>query len=300
MEITDVLEFLENNSVHYEENAGMADFTGFRAGRTCRLLIIPDTKEQLISVVQFLRSNDHEYMLLGNGSNIFFGHDSDKTVILTKKALSDLYLTDDGYIYAGAGVMLADVCRFAAKNSISGFENLYGIPGTVGGAVYMNAGAYGSETKDVIFGVHTLLGRSMREAEITNYDCRFSYRYSMFQESKAPVLGALFQGVPGDRDTIEAAMKECMEKRRSKQPLEYPSCGSAFKRPAGYYAAALIEECGLKGKAVGGAEVSSKHAGFIINRDHATPDDILELFSLVKNTVEEKKGVTLEPEVIIL
>ena len=300
MAFSAVLNFLDKNLIPYEENAPMGDFTGFRTGKSARILIIPESREQLLAVIRFLSRENEEYLLLGNGSNIFFAHDYDGIVIAVKKALNELYIDDDGNIYAGAGVMLADVCRFAAKNGISGFENLYGIPGTVGGAVFMNAGAYGSETSDVIFGVYTLTGSKLRDIVVHRDDCGFSYRHSMFQDSGKPVLGAYFRGKPGDKETIETAMKECIEKRRSKQPLEYPSCGSAFKRPAGHYAAALIEECGLKGVSVGGAMVSNKHSGFIINYDNATPEDISSLFTLVRDTVMEKTGIVLEPEVIIL
>lgn len=205
-------------------------------------------------------------------------------------------LTENGLISCGSGAALASVCSYALKNSLSGLEFAWGIPGTVGGAAYMNAGAYGGEMKDIVEAVSYIdengIIKSFKRDELN-----FSYRRSVFTDKEYIVTDVLFKLENKSQSEIREKMDELMGKRKSKQPLEYPSAGSTFKRPEGYFAAALIEECGLKGASVGGAEVSEKHSGFIINKNNATCEDVKNLIAYVKKEVYKQKGVELHCEV---
>ena len=210
-------------------------------------------------------------------------------------------LSDKAIIHAGAGCLLSKAASVAASNSLTGLEFASGIPGSMGGAIVMNAGAYGGEMKDVVESVVCLYSPDQGLYELPAEQCAFSYRKSLFNTRGGYViLSAVFRLQPGDRDEIAAKMREMNEKRRAKQPLELPSAGSAFKRPEGNFAGALIEQAGLKGFTVGGAQVSEKHAGFVVNVGGATSHDVYDLMMQVRNTVYEKSGVRLEPEVIIL
>ena len=212
-----------------------------------------------------------------------------------------MFLLPDGAIYAESGVSLSKLATFAQQNSLAGLEFASGIPGTVGGGTIMNAGAYGGELKDVIESVVCLYVPEQRLYELSNKQCAFAYRTSLFKKmGGCLILSVVFRPEKGEGEAIAAKMRELNERRRDKQPLDLPSAGSAFKRPEGYFAAALIEEAGLKGFRIGGAQVSEKHAGFVVNRGGATSHEVYDLLAHVRSTVYEKKGVELEPEIIIL
>ena len=222
----------------------------------------------------------------------------DALVLCLKDALRGVRLPEGNCIEAMAGEALASVAVFARKNGLTGLEFAHGIPGTLGGGVYMNAGAYGGELRQVVRQV-TFLHADGRLETFENGDCAFGYRTSVFENMPGVIVSARLALQPGEAATIEAEMQELMEKRRASQPLELPSAGSTFKRPAGHFAGALIQDAGLKGRGVGGAKVSEKHAGFVVNFDHATAADVRATIALVQKTVYETSGVRLEPEVRI-
>ena len=261
--------------------------------RVCR----PKSIEELCAVIAELNEKNEEYIVLGNGSNVIF---TDKgyrgTVVLTEN-LKSVTSTDNGYV-AEAGVMLSSLSYKAAKDGFSGLEFAYGIPGTVGGGVYMNAGAYGGEMKDVLTKI-ICCDKAGRITELDSAQAKLSYRHSLFMEKELYILAAEFALQKGNPREITEKMEENMGKRCSKQPLEYASCGSTFKRPEGYFAGALIEQSGLRGYSVGGAQVSETHCGFVINRGEATASDVIELIEYIKSTVLEKTGVELQTEVEI-
>ena len=264
---------------------------GGKVGRLCR-------PTDISSFVATLSAMEGDYIVLGNGSNVLFSSAGyDGTVILTT-ALTDFTATEKGFV-CGAGLSLSAMALRAAERGLCGLEFAYGIPGTVGGAVYMNAGAYGGEMKDVLKSVTYTDGKG-NIITLDKEDLKLSYRHSVFMEKPLYILSAEFAMEKGDGDEIRAKMADNMARRKEKQPLEYPSCGSTFKRPTGYYAGALIEQCGLKGAAVGGAQVSEKHAGFIINKGGATGDDVIALIRHVQEAVLKDTGVFLETEVKII
>ena len=284
------------------ENEPMSRHCSFKSGGCVRAYTAPQSIMSLSKVCSILKDNQIAPFMLGNGTNVVFPDEGNtQLIVISTEKLQEIHLLDENLIYAEAGVSLARLAAFAQENSLSGLEFASGIPGTVGGGVIMNAGAYDGELKDVIESVSTLYVADQRLYEFTNEQCKFSYRHSVFQEQGGDiVLNAVFRLEKGDTKDISAKMKELNEKRREKQPLDFPSAGSAFKRPEGYYAAALIAECGLKGYTVGGAQVSEKHAGFIINKGEATSKDLYDVMDHVRNVVYEKKGVALQPEIILI
>ena len=284
------------------EQEPMSAHSSFRIGGPVRALAIPSDVTSLTRLCDILKQHHIAPFILGNGTNILFPDEGlqDLFIISTEK-LQNIFLLPDGAIYAEAGVSLARLSAFAQENGLAGLEFAGGIPGTLGGGCIMNAGAYGGELKDVIESVVFLYVPDQSLYELSNADCTFSYRQSIFQKTPGCiVLSAVFRLEKDDPQAIARRMQELSEKRRAKQPLEYPSAGSAFRRPEGYYAAALIEEAGLKGYTVGGAQVSEKHSGFVINIGGATSHDVYDLMMHVRNTVYQERGVFLEPEIMIL
>ena len=235
-------------------------------------------------------------MVLGNGSNVLFSDDGFRGAVITAAADASEIKVEGDVIAASAGVQLSAVCRAALDAGLTGLEFAYGIPGTVGGAVYMNAGAYGGEIKDVVTRV-TAVGADGNAVVFAADELGLGYRTSRFERSGEIVTSAEFKLEKGDPDAIKAKMDELMSKRKSRQPLEYPSFGSAFKRPEGTFAGLVIEESGLKGASVGGAQISPKHANFVINLGDATAKDIIDLIEMTQRTVLENTGYMLEPEV---
>lgn len=285
--------------IPFRENEPLAAHCTFKIGGPAQLFVQPQTEQQLCSAVALCKEQAVRYYLLGNGSNILFADEGFAGVVIDISALDSDIAVEGNMLTAGAGVRLAALCRAALEHGLSGLEFAYGIPGTVGGAVYMNAGAYGGEMKDVLEAVSYLTadGRWV-DSEASELD--FSYRHSAFEENDACILGAVFHLEKGDPDTIKARMNELMQKRIDKQPLDKPSAGSTFKRPAGAFAAALIDQCGLRGYRHGGAAVSDKHCGFVVNLGGATCADVLALCDEVRAIVKEKTGYDLEKEIRVV
>ena len=284
------------------ENEPLAGHCSFRIGGPARALAAPEDMTSLSRVCSILKDHHLAPFILGNGTNLLFPDEGlqDLFLISTEK-LQRLTLLPDGAVYAEAGGSLSKLASFAQQNGLAGLEFASGIPGSVGGGCFINAGAYGGEIKDVIESVVCLYLGDQGLYEMPADKCEYGYRKSWFSTHPGCViLSAVFRLQPGDKDEIAAKMREMNEKRRQKQPLELPSAGSAFKRPEGHFAGALIEQAGLKGYTVGGAQVSEKHAGFVVNVGGATSHDVYDLMMHVRNTVYRQSGVQLEPEVIIL
>ena len=284
------------------ENEPMRAHCSFRTGGPVRALAYPSDLSSLTKLCCILKEHELAPLMLGNCTNIVFPDEgmSEVFAICTEK-LTKLFLLPDGAIYAECGVPLSRLAAFVQQNGLAGLEFASGIPGSVGGGVMMNAGAYGGELKDAVESVVCYYLPEQRLYEVTAEKCQFGYRDSFFKKLPGNVIiSAVFRLHEGDKDEIAAKMRELNERRRDKQPLDLPSAGSAFKRPEGHYAAALIDEAGLKGFSVGGAQVSEKHAGFIVNTGNATSADIHELMKQVRKRVYDNSNVLLEPEIILL
>ncbi len=280
-------------------NEPMSKNISFKTGGPCGVRLSPSTTDQLIAVINKANEENIPFVVLGNGTNVLVEDGGiDKAIIIVGSNMASIELSGDEIAFS-AGTNLVSLCRFALENSLSGLEFAFGIPGTCGGAVFMNAGAYGGEMKDVLTEI-THLTPDMKIETIKADDAQLSYRHSVYKENGCIILRAKAKLTPDTKENIKARMDDFLGRRKDKQPLEYPSAGSTFKRPEGYFAGALIEQCNLKGASVGGAQVSEKHAGFVINKGGATSTDIIELMKLVSNTVKEETGVTLEPEIIVL
>ena len=284
--------------ISYKENELMSRHTTFRIGGPAKYFFTPETDEEIVKIISICRSNSIRFLIMGNGSNMLFSDQGfDGAIIQIYNNYSIIDVREDG-IYANAGALLSKLAAIARDNSMTGMEFAAGIPGTLGGAVVMNAGAYGGEMKDIIEYVDIL----EQDGTVKRYNCdsmEFGYRKSIVSHDKI-VLGAKLKLTKGDKALIQARMDELKEARSSKQPLELPSAGSTFKRPEGYFAAKLIDDAGLRGYSCGGAKVSDKHCGFVVNYDNATCQDVLKLIEQVQDTVEKKFGVRLEPEVKII
>ena len=273
----------------------------FRIGGPAELMYIPSGEKGLAAALKYAFEKNTPLCILGNGSNVLINDEGLKGItVRLMGGLTELIYLGDGVISCGAGVSLKKLCMFALENSLTGLEFAYGIPGSVGGAVYMNAGAYGGEIKDALYSVRSIdrSGGEITETKVEDGD--FSYRSTPYMRNGSIITAGIFKLQNGDKNEIKAKMDELLARRRDKQPLEFPSAGSTFRRPKGYFAGALIEQCGLKGRRVGGAEVSEKHAGFVINRDNASFDDVKSLIGIIRETVLAQKGVELVPEVVIL
>lgn len=284
------------------ENEAMSAHCSFKIGGPVRALAVPSDVSSLSKICHYLKENKIAPLILGNGTNILFPDEGLKDVfIISTEKLGKMFLLPDGGLYAEAGVSLAKLASFAQQQALKGLEFASGIPGTLGGACIMNAGAYGGEIKDVIESVVCYYLPEQRLYELSREQCDFSYRSSLFKKlGGAVILSAVLRLEKGESEEIAAKTRELNEKRREKQPLDLPSAGSAFKRPEGSFAAALIDQAGLKGYSVGGAMVSPKHAGFVVNTGGATSHDVYDLMMHVRNTVYEKSGIFMEPEIIIL
>lgn len=284
-------------SAEYEENQSLAPYTSFKIGGNCPILVKPNGTPCLCELIKAFNSHGENYKIMGKGSNLLI---SDMGVNFPVVVLSAMGQTrfEDEKLYCGSGATLISVCREAAEKSLSGLEFAYGIPGSVGGAVYMNAGAYGGEMKDVVLSaIYVDDTGKICKADRSKLD--FSYRHSYFCGKKYIITDVEVKLQEGDKQAIGSKMQELMSKRRAKQPLEYPSAGSTFKRPEGDFAGRLIEAAGLKGFSVGNAQVSEKHCGFVINKGGASFNDVKSVIEKVKEKVKENSGVELECEVII-
>jgi UDP-N-acetylmuramate dehydrogenase len=280
-----VNEYLKNHT--YTQLGGRAD-----------LFVTPTNYEEVQQVVKLANQEDVPFTLLGNGSNLIVKDGGIRGIVLSLKRLLDIS-TKGNRMIAQSGAAIIDVSRKALDESLTGLEFACGIPGTVGGALFMNAGAYGGEIKDVLFET-VVVDRNGELLTLSADELDLDYRTSNIPEKGYIVLEARFDLKPGNYQEIKAVMDDLTYRRESKQPLEYPSCGSVFKRPPGYFAGKLIQDSNLQGRGVGGAEVSTKHAGFIVNKNNATATEYISVIELVQRTVKEKFGVSLEREVKII
>lgn len=298
-EISALMGALRGQQIPFVEKEPLSRHTTFRIGGPAAVLCLPETPAQLLRALELCREYGVRTYLLGNGSNTLFADEGfDGAVICTVDLRTPITVTGTT-VSAPAGASLAAVCREAQKAGLTGLEFAYGIPGTVGGAVYMNAGAYGGELKQVLSRV-TFLDKDLRLETLPVEVLALGYRTSRFETDGGSILEAVFQLQPGTPQAIEARMQELMARRREKQPLELPSAGSTFKRPEGAFAGQLIEQCGLRGFAVGGAAVSTKHCGFVVNTGGATCADVIRLTDEIQKIVEEKTGYRLSREIRVV
>ena len=278
----------------------MTNHTSFWVGGPAKLLIKPKDEESLIEILKEIKKNNYNFYILGNCTNIIVRDKGfDGIIIKLKNKLNEVKKVSDTEIYAGAGASLKKVSEFAMENSLTGLEFAHGIPGSLGGGVVMNAGAYDGEMKNVIKSVR-LLDENYEVIEVPCQDMNFSYRHSLVQERDLIVLGATFSLSPGNKDEIREKYEEFDRRRAEKQPLDMPSAGSTFKRPTGYFAGKLIDDSGLRGFTHKGAGISEKHCGFVVNKNKATASDVLETIEIVQKVVHDKFGVNLEREVKII
>lgn len=299
----------------------MKNHTSFRIGGNAEYFLQPQTQEQLAGLMQLAEKEKIPLFFLGRGSNLLVQDNGIDGIVVHLSADfgEKIHLSNSTQIYCPAGTKLSDLCQFAAAHSLTGLEFAYGIPGSVGGAIYMNAGAYGGEVKDVLRFVD-YLDKNGNFHRISAEECEFSYRHSVFSQPLSSedstsntsnqsnlsnmkgccILGGVFELTTGEPEKIQSTMDDILERRKSKQPLDFPSAGSTFKRPEGAFASALIDQCGLKGYRHGGAMVSEKHAGFVINYENASCQDVLALVQEVQAIVLEKTGFHLELEVKVI
>lgn len=291
---------LQMADIDLKQGEPMCRHTSFQIGGPVAVMAFPNSPEQVGEILKIARRYEITPMILGAGSNILAPDEGlDTVVIELRTAMNRVEERSKGEFEAQAGAAMARLATFAMERGYTGLEFAHGIPGTVGGGVYMNAGAYGGEMCQVVTGV-TAMDRAGNLLDIPADKLDLSYRHSRFMNEDLVILSVRVKLEKGDREEIRAKMAELMTRRRTSQPLELPSAGSTFKRPATGYAAAMIEAAGLKGLRVGDAQVSEKHAGFVVNRGRATCKDVLRLMEQVQDRVEQDTGVRLEPEVRIL
>ena len=279
-------------------DAEMKNYVHFRVGGPADILLIPESKEQVIKTIEICREKNIPFYVIGNGSNLLVRDGGIKGVVIKLKELKNIEVKDN-IIEAECGAMLKDVSDAALKNSLTGLEFACGIPGTIGGAVFMNAGAYNGEISNVIESAEIINGKN-EVVTLSKEELELKYRSSIVMKNNYIVLSAKFKLEDGDKKNIKEIVEDLTNKRESKQPLEYPSAGSTFKRPEGYFAGKLIQDAGLKGYTIGGAAVSEKHSGFVINKNNATARDILNLIHHIQEEVKKQFNVELHPEVRII
>ena len=280
-------------------NAPMSEQTTFKIGGPADCLVLPASIKEIKQIIALIKEYDVPYIILGNGSNVLVMDKGIRGIVLKLSNDMSYMRCENESVIAGCGALLADLSNFASLNSLTGLEFAVGIPGSIGGAVYMNAGAYGGEIKNVVKSV-TAVSPDGRILKYDNQQSSFGYRQSIFQKNNNVICEIELSLSKGDKDSILSSMNDFTGRREKKQPLEFPSAGSTFKRPAGYYVGTLIEQTGLKGFRVGDAQISTKHAGFVVNIGHATANDVLELISEVQKRIYEEHGVKLYPEVRII
>lgn len=298
MSLQALKEFCEENSIEYKLNEPMSCHTSFKIGGAADIFISVRSASELSAVFKKCGELNIPRFVIGKGSNLLVSDLGIEGAVISLSSLNGISVSGEE-ITCGAGAALSEVCRAALESSLTGLEFAYGIPGSIGGAVYMNAGAYGGEISGAVLSAECMTADGTL-IKVNAEEMNFGYRKSVFKENGMTVIGAVLRLHKGDKKEIEEKMEDYISRRKSKQPLEYPSAGSFFKRPEGYFAGALIEKNGLKGTAVGGAQVSEKHAGFIINRGGATAADVIKLGQRVSDTILAKDGVKLEREVIFI
>ncbi len=295
---TALINYCKENKIRCLEREPLCKHTTFRIGGNADVFVYVNSYNSLSDVLKILNESKIPFMVIGKGSNLLVNDNGVRGVVISLEEMKSITLNGD-IITAQSGAHLISLCSFAAENSLNGLEFAYGIPASVGGALYMNAGAYGGEMKDVVLSA-LCMNYSGETVTLQASDMALAYRSSIFKKEKLIILSVDFKLCKGEKNTILAEMNTYFSKRKEKQPLEYGSAGSTFKRPEGYFAGALIEQNGLKGVSVGGAQVSEKHAGFVINKNGATCSDVLGLIEKVKQTVLNNNGVELEREVILV
>ena len=288
--------FYDENDIKIDEK--LSSYVNFKVGGPADILLIPKSKEQVIKSVEICKENKIPFYLIGNGSNILVRDGGFRGVVISLKEVNTI-IVDGDKIEAECGAMLKAVSDKAMENSLTGFEFACGIPGTIGGAVFMNAGAYDGEISKVIESAE-VIDENCNIIRLSREDLDFGYRSSLVMKKGYTVLSAVFKLEKGQVKTIKELVDDLTNKRESKQPLEYPSAGSTFKRPTGYFAGKLIQDAGLKGYSIGGAAVSEKHSGFVINKGNATAKDITDLIKYIQDEVKRQFGVELHPEVRII
>ena len=286
----------KENDIFYEKEVSMKNLTSFKIGGRCKFVCYPENFKQLKSLIIILNKEKIPNFFLGNGSNILFKDSDFSGVAICSKKLNKISILKNNKVYCQSGANLFKLCNFLYLNSLSNLEKLYGIPGTLGGAILMNAGAYGTEIKDFLYSVSHMdyLG-NIYNLKVKEID--FSYRFSSYQKNGFFIISAILNLKKQNKEKIKNKMDLILKKRKEKQPLNFPNAGSIFKRPKGYFAAKLIEECGLKGVEIGGAKISTKHAGFIVNFNNATALDVKNLIEKIKKIVKTKTNVDLKTEI---
>ena len=293
-------EIIKNSGLKEENityNEPMSKHTSFKIGGLAECYIKITEIEQLTEILKIVNTNEIPLTILGNGTNILV-KDSGIKGIVAKICIKNIEIHEKT-VKVGAGNTLAEIAQILMQNDLTGFEELSGIPGSIGGAIRMNAGAHGKEIKDVILNA-TVMDYEGNIKKLSNEDMKFEYRNSIFSQNKYIILEAELQLEKGNKEEIKQKMKDFAEWRKEKQPLEYPNAGSTFKRGDGFITAQLIDECGLKGTQIGGAQISNKHAGFIVNTGDATSDDVLELVELIKEEVLNKFGKEIQLEIEVI
>ena len=292
-----LLNILKEDKIKVDEP--MKKHISFKVGGPADFLVKPETEEELIQVIKLVKKENIPFLVIGNGSNLLVKDGGIRGVVIELTDNFNNYEIEGNIIKAQSGALLSILGRNALKNSLTGFEFAAGIPGTLGGALAMNAGAYGGEMKQVIKTVR-LMDTEGNIFELSNEEMKFEYRRSILTTNDFIVLSAVIELKPGNADEIKETMVDYANRRSTKQPLNFPSAGSTFKRPEGHFAAKLIDDCGLRGLSLRGAQVSDKHCGFVINSGDASAKDLLDLMFIVKSTVNAKFGIMLEEEVKIL
>lgn len=293
----DIKSLLKENAINFCENEPMSLHTTFKIGGNADIFATAENEKDVKTVFNICKENGVPLTLLGNGSNVLVADEGIRGIVLTLGGLNEI-AAENEIITCGAGAVLSTLCKTALENNLSGLEFAYGIPGSVGGAVFMNAGAYGGEIKDIIVSATVFDGEKITEISAENM--HLGYRTSIFKENGFIILSAKFMLKKSQSESIKSKMDDFIARRKAKQPLDYPSAGSTFKRPEGNFAGALIESSGMKGYTVGGAKVSDKHAGFVINCNKASANDVKAVIDAVTQKVFEKSGIKLEREVIYL
>lgn len=292
-----IKKFAQELGFEVRENELMKNHTSFKIGGTADLLITATTEKGLIKLLRACREKKVPVFTLGKGSNLLVSDKGIAGVVLKLGGVfKNITLIDDDEIFCGAGASLARLCNFAYENALSGLEFAWGIPGTAGGAAFMNAGAYGGEMKDVLYACYHI-GRDLTQGVFEKEKLSLGYRHSIYAENHYLITGLLLKLHKDSPVEIRNRMDDYMGRRKEKQPLDYPSAGSVFKRPQGHFAGALIQQANLKGKAIGGAQISEKHAGFIVNKRNATCEDVQRLIEFAKEQVKDKCGIDLECEI---
>ena len=299
IDINELTQLCEKLGCRITPDCSLSEYVTFRFGGPCKALISVNSAQSAAELLKYVKTNNIRYGILGRGSNVIVPDEGfDGVILLFGGDFASIEIKGTTLV-CQAGALLASACVNAQHQGLTGMENLFGIPGTVGGALYMNAGAYGSEIADVVVSAE-YIDDDCNIRTITRNEMALAYRRSFFSGKDYVITSVTLKLSEGDPDEIKERMNECMQKRSSKQPLEYPSAGSTFKRPEGSYASLLIDQCGLRGMSCGGAMVSEKHCGFVINKGYATCADVLELCDWIKKIVQEKTGYVLELEPVIL